>query len=441
MKHRYLTVFLILLLPFGLSIKAQSTEVPPIDLGRAIELTLQNQPVIRQAEKQVEAAGARVNQANTFYSPNVEASASYFRIGPVPEFELPGGLSMAIAPENNYDAHISLQHTLYDFGRRDAQTALAGSLKNTASDNVEVYKSNLTYQTIQVFYSILFLKESIRVKDQQLDNLSQHLQITEARIKSGTATDFDLTTTQTRAAAVRTQRIDIQNELQKQEITLRNLMGFKDSEPLNLKGELSYSDLMVNPDSLFNAAENQRNEMKLAKDAEETAARQKTAAGLTDMPSVAVAANYGIKNGFEPNIYALRGNWAAGLVFRYPVYNGKRAVTLEEEAEANLESAKNHTRDVEQSINAEIKRAVSDLKSAQEQVQTAHVQAEHAQKALQRAELQYRDGIISNMDLLDVQTALTEARLSELQVAYKNILSGYLIKRAAGDRVWMTGAK
>lgn len=45
------------------------------------------------------------------------------------------------------------------------------------------------------------------------------------------------------------------------------------------------------------------------------------------------------------------------------------------------------------------------------------------------------------MDLLDVQTALTEARLAEIQVAYKNILSGYLIKRAAGDRVWMTGTK
>ncbi|MDP4197711.1 MAG: TolC family protein, partial [Bacteroidota bacterium] len=61
---------------------------------------------------------------------------------------------------------------------------------------------------------------------------------------------------------------------------------------------------------------------------------------------------------------------------------------------------------------------------------------EHAKKALQRAELQYRDGIISNLDLLDVQTGLTEAQLSELQIAYRNLVSFYQLKKAVGDKVW-----
>ena len=33
-------------------------------------------------------------------------------------------------------------------------------------------------------------------------------------------------------------------------------------------------------------------------------------------------ANYGFKNGYEPNIEVLRGNWAAGLNAKIPIFNG-----------------------------------------------------------------------------------------------------------------------
>lgn len=441
MKNMVLTLIILLTCSFYINAQSASADLNNvdlnnIDLNKAVQMTLQNHPSVKQAQKQIDIVNARISQQKTSYSPEVEADLSYTRIGPVPSFDLPGGISLSIAPENNYDARLTYRYNLYDFGRRDAQAELVSSYRLSAEDNVEVLKSNLAFQAIQSFYSILFLRQSLQVKIDQIDNLNRHLDITKARIQSGTATDFDLSSTQVRVAQAENQRIDIENEIRKQEVNLRNLMGLPSGTPLNLTGSLDYLPVKVNTDSLLTLAGQQRNELKLAKDAEISADKQLSAARLSDMPSLGVNLAYGIKNGFEPNIYALRGNWAAGVLFRYPIYNGQKSRTLEEEAQAVLESAQAHTNDVELSIKTEINRAASDVLAAQNQVLTVRVQVDHARRALQRAELQYRDGIISNMDLLDAQTALAEARLSQLQIIYKNVITDFMLKRAIGDKVW-----
>lgn len=415
---------------------AQGVSADSVSLNKAIELTLQNHPSVKQAAGAIGTAEARIKQQNTSYSPEVEADASYTRIGPVPSFDLPGGLSAKLYPENNYDAHVSLRHTLYDFGRRDAMSDLTASYKNSAEDNLEVIKTNLAYQTVQAFYSLLFLKQSLIVKDQQIADLNRHLQVTQAKVSSGTATDFDVSTTEVRVSSAQNQRTEILNEISKQEIVLRSLTGLPQDAPLNVTGSFNFVPENVKADSLINIAMRQRGEVKLAHDLQASAGKQKNVARLSDMPSLSLSATYGLKNGYIPNLDVLRGNWVAGVLFRYPIYNGERAKYQAEEAEANFQSSLAHTSDVELGIRTEVNRAISDNTTAQQQLATVKIQVNHAQRALQRAGLQYRDGVISNLDLLDAQTGLTEARLSELQIIFKNILSRYQLQRAAGDKIW-----
>ncbi|MGE5350774.1 MAG: TolC family protein [Acidobacteriota bacterium] len=406
-----------------------------IDLTRAIELTLQNHPSIKQAQSLIGTAEARIKQQATSYQPEVEADASYTRIGPVPTFEF-GGLSAKLYPENNYDAHVSGKYLVYDFGQRDAMRDLTASYKNSAQDNIEVIKTNLAYQTLQAFYSLLFLRQSLSVKDQQIADLNSHLQVTQAKVSSGTATDFDVSTTEVRVSSAMNQRTEILNEISKQEIMLRSLMGLNENAPVNVTGNFNFVPESVKADSLINVAMNQRGEVKLAHDLQVSADKQKTVARMSDKPSLSVGAAYGFKNGYIPNLDVLRGNWTAAVIFRYPIYNGDRSRYQLEEAEANLQSSLAHTSDVTLGIRTEVNRAISDLDAARQQLETVKVQVLHAQRALQRAELQYRDGVISNLDLLDAQTGITEARLSELQIIYKNIISRYQLQRAAGDKLW-----
>jgi outer membrane protein TolC len=70
------------------------------------------------------------------------------------------------------------------------------------------------------------------------------------------------------------------------------------------------------------------------------------------------------------------------------------------------------------------------------QLDNINVQIEQATKSVARSEIQYREGTLRNLDLLDAQTNLSEAKLSEQQIIFRNILAYYNLQRAIGKKVW-----
>jgi outer membrane protein TolC len=437
MKIRIL-IFCFLIISIA-SVYSQN-EVITVDLNKAIQSTIQTYPLIAQLNKQADIVDARVNQLKSNFDPLVDVDVSYARVGP-PQIFVFGPLSAQLYPENNYDAHISLEYTVYDFGKRDALVNLVGSNKGTALDNVELAKANLAYQAVQVYYTILYLKESLKLKEEQINDLDKHLQITEAKVKSGTATDFDVLTTQVKISANQNQKINIENEIEKQEIQLKSLMGLAPDSKINVTGDFNFSKMNFDLDSLVQIALQERSEMKIARDNELTARLQKLNALKNDMPTLNFNFEYGIKNGFIPDIDAFRGNFAAALDFRYPIYNGSKQDYMEQEADANLLSALSYNDNVKITVKSEVTKALSDLSSLELQLDNIKIQIDQATESVKRSELQYKEGTLRNLDLLDAQTDLSEAKLSEQQVIFRNILGYYNLQRSIGKKVWESELK
>lgn len=51
-------------------------------------------------------------------------------------------------------------------------------------------------------------------------------------------------------------------------------------------------------------------------------------------------------------------------------------------------------------------------------------------------EVRYEAGVITNLDLLDSQTRLSEARLSYINAQYGYVIGRYALDRATGASVW-----
>ncbi len=410
---------------------AQHSIKDSLTLNEAVKLSLANQPLLEQALEQINAAEAKINQQNTYYYPKVEGELNYTRIGPIPSIDF-GGLSFKLAPSNNYDAHVSASELIYDFGKRNALIDLARSNKLSSEDKITLIKNNLSFQTIQTFYTILFLRKSKDVENEQINTLQQHIDITEKKVQSGSATDFDVLTTQVKVADAKNRKIDIENSLRKEEINLRSLLGLPSNEKLNLSGEFLIDTSAVDIDSLITEALKDRAEMKLAKDAEKSAMISKHVASLSDKPTLSLMASYGFKNGYEPNLDVLRGNWAAGLNASIPIFNGNLKDAKIEEADANLKASSAGTSEVERNIKKEIEQAAADYEANKLKIETSDLQVKQANQAVLRAELKYRDGVITNLDLIDAETSLAQAKLIYLQVIYKSVLSYYNLQMAAG---------
>ncbi len=436
MKYRILSATIILsILFFGKSFP-QQTASDSLTLQQAIKLTLTNQPLISQAVEQVNAVNARINEQNSSYYPTVEGNLSYAWIGPVISLAFPGLGNFDFNTPNNYDMHVSAGYLLYDFGRRDAAMNLIKSYKLSAEEKINLVKSNLAYAAIRTFYSILFLEKSIEVKNDQINTLNQHLEVTKKKVASGSATDFDVLTTEVRVASAENDKTDLQNALAKEEIYLRSLLGFSSSQPLNLTGDFTTKNIYENEDSLVTEAYTMRPEIKLAQDAENSARLTKQVSALGDRPTISLDASYGLKNGFFPDLDVLRGNWVAAVSANIPIFNGYRTDAKVEEAEANLKESTQEILSIERKIKAEVLSAYSDWKTNYEKLNRTKLQVKQAEDALSRAELQYRDGVITNLDLIDSETTLAEARLLYLQVIYKNVLSKYALDKVIGQVVW-----
>ena len=176
----------------------------------------------------------------------------------------------------------------------------------------------------------------------------------------------------------------------------------------------------------------QRSELNLAHDAEQSAQRQKKLNALGNMPTLKVSVLYGLKNGYEPNIYPLRGNWVWGAQAQVPIFDGGRVSHQEEEAQATVQAEQAHTRDVEQQIRSDVEQVAADVQAAVSKVQISEVQLRQAHEAVTIARRQYETGSITNLDLLDAETAESAAKLMNLQALYRFVISKYELNRAIG---------
>ena len=411
---------------------AQNAGDNALTIKDVIKLTVENHPLIKQKEDELRAAQYRVEQQKSFYLPNVKAEATYTRIGPIPAFAF-GGENLELAPANNYNVGVFVHQTLYDFGKRDSQVDYASSFLTSVKDNEELIKNDLSDQAVRIFYGILFLKKSIAVKDTQYATLQEHLKITELKIKNGTATDYDVLSTKTRMVEIKNEKIELQNEMNKQELYLKELIGFDRRKGINITGHFDLPMYNLNSDSLLSAAYNQRPELKLVTDARNTANLQKAIVSQIDKPSVRADLGYGFKNGYEPNIEVMRGNWFAGVSLDVPIFNGNLTENKINEASATIDAADQKIKQVKESISTDVYQSESDLKSNVERMNSTQEQIDYARGSLERAKLQYERGAATNLEVLDSETALTQAQLLNIQAKYKSIISYYSLRRAVGD--------
>jgi outer membrane protein len=404
-----------------------------LTVEQAVQRVLQIHPAIEQALANTRAAEARVSQTSSVKLPDVSTEAVYTHIGPLPAFYF-GGQDLVLAPADNYDAHLIGRYTAYDFGKTNASVELSQSRVQNSRDMVELTKSNLSLQTIRAFYAIVLLRKSMLVQDEQIEALNEHLAVTQKRVTAGSATSFDVLTTQVRVAASQNQKVEILNSLQRQESILRQLLYLQTNAPVLIRGSFEQSSISLNIDSLIQVAVQQRPEMKLARDAEQTAQVQKKVISLGNMPFVNINAAYGLKNGYEPNIYALRGNWMWGLQARVPLFDGGRVSHQEEEAQASLQAEQAHSRDIERQVRSDVEQVAADVQAALAKVQISEVQLQQAQEAVTIARTRYETGSITNLDLLDAETAESTAKLTSLQALYRFVLSKYELARATGTQ-------
>ncbi|MGA2505899.1 MAG: TolC family protein [Chitinispirillaceae bacterium] len=413
-----------------------------LTVDNAVEIVLQRNPSVAQATEALEAARELTLGLKSANYPSVKASLSDVYLGPEYPFNF-NGTPFRMYPDNNFDAHISAEYSIFDFGKRSVKIKNGIVGEAIGEDNLQNIKAGLSFQIVQIFHNILLLEKSVEVADDGIAELDRHLLIVKKKLETGSATEYDVLKTEVQRAAAQSQLIDIENDRAKKQASLRQLLGLAPDAPLYLKGSFDASQTRLNQDSLVECAIKSRTEHTLALHKVESAKLQRESAHRENLPDLGGYVSTGFKNGFpdeaappKTNISTPRINWGVGAQATIPIYDGMKTKHHESEAERNELATAAGLKDIEERIKVEVLQAKTDVESAFAKLAVSATQVRFAGESLTLARLKYEAGVITNHDVLDAENDLEQAKLGHLQNQYRYVMSLYALDQATGKKIY-----
>ena len=407
-----------------------------LSLETVIQQVISTYPSVKVAEEAIRNADSRIGLAKTGYNPTVDMTASFANLAPVTKLSFPGLGNFQLYPGNNYSASVNFQQLVYDFGRTHQNVELENENKAISEQTLEQVKQKLSLYTINSYYTLLFLQAAIRIKDEQLSTLNEHLQYIEKVMATGSATEYQVLTTKVRISSVENQKVDLIAALKTQQATMNSLLGIDQTNKPVVRYELSVEPPAVQSDSILSFAFRNRDEVLINEKRATLAELRYGMTKLQNKPLLNLQASGGAKNGYIPYLNRLTPNYVIGLGLRVPIYDGMKNKYNISQAQSAITSLSYESDYTKRNISNEVYESEALLFAASKKVSQSELQLTQALKAYSLAETSFKSGIITNLDLLDANTSVSESNLLLLKAKIDYAASVYKLKAALGERIY-----
>jgi outer membrane protein len=407
-----------------------------LSLNTVISEVVQNHPLVKKAMEELTNADAKIGVAQSANLPKVDLVSSYTRIGPISEITLPDLGTFMLMPKDNYSSAVNVNQTIYDFGKTEKTISLEKQEKELNRQSVEQVKQKLSQVVIANFFTLIYLQEAIKIKDEQLGTLDEHLHFIQKKQATGSATQYEILTTQVRISAIENQKTDLETARQVQMCQLNTLLGKPEATTQRVKNELNVVLPNLQSDTLVSAAMRNRDEMKLAREKANLAELRYGLTTLQNKPVFDAFVSGGVKNGYIPYMYDPKANFVAGVTLKIPIYDGKRNKYNLVQAKSAIRSNDQETEIARRTIVNEVVESESNVKASQKKVVQSELQLLQATQAYTLGKIRFESGVITNLELLDGSTTVSESRLMLLKAKIEHTVNLYKLKSAIGERLY-----
>jgi outer membrane protein TolC len=405
-------------------------------LKNVIQKVVSSHPTIKVAQEAIANADARISLARTGYNPVVDLTANVANLGPVTKLTLPQFGTVQLYPGYNYNASLNLQQLVYDFGRTHQNIAMENEGKAIGEQTLEQVKQKLSLYAISNYYTLLYLQAAIRIKDEQIAALNAHLDYIQKVLATGSATEYQVLTTKVRISAIESQKVDLQAALTTQQASLNSLMGSDQTVQPVVKNDITVDQPAVTADSAINYAYRNRDEVRINERKTSLAELKYGMIKLQNKPFLSFQATGGAKNGYLPELMKLTPNYVIGLGLRVPIFDGMKTKYNLSQAQSAINTIGYESDYTKRTISNEVYESEALMNAALKKVNQSELQLEQAKKAYSLAQTSFKSGIITNLDLLDANTAVSESSLMVLKSKIDYVTSVYKLKAALGQRVY-----
>jgi len=393
-------------------------------------------PSVKIAEEAIRNADSRISLAKTGYNPEVDMTASFANLGPVTKLSIPSFGTFQLYPANNYSASVNLRQLIYDFGRTRQNIELENENKAIGEQTLEQVKQKLALYTVNNFYTLLYLQAAIKIKDEQIAALNEHLQYIEKVMATGSATEYQVLTTKVKISTIESQKVDLMAAQTAQQAALNSLLGNDNAGKPVVRNELTVAPPVVQSDSILSYAYHNRDEVLINEKKVTLAELRYGMTKLQNKPLLSLQASGGAKNGYIPYLNRLTPNYVIGMGLRVPLFDGMKNKYYLSQAQSAITTLSYESEFTKRNISNEVFESEALLFAASKKVSQSELQLKQALKAYSLAETSFNTGVITNLDLLDANTSVSESSLMLLKARIDYAACVYKLKAALGERIY-----
>ena len=330
----------------------------------------------------------------------------------LPVDKLPG-LSPFTGAFNRFDARFQMVQSVFNLGSiRRYQAGSYGVV--LAREQQRLAVQQVTTATAISYLAVLEAEQAVSAAQSNVQLAETLLALANSQKQAGVAAGIDVARAETRLANQRVQLAQAQTTLDSVRLDLLRIVGGVNGQPFASRVTLrDRMRLTVEPSLDAGEAVKQaltdRAEVSVAEQELKIAETQRKAAGAELLPSVGVFGDYG-SSGLKPNDinYPTR---SIGVRIDVPIFNGGRTRSEMQIASSRQRESDARLRDVRAAVEKDVRQALLNLKTREEQVRSAELAASLASRELALAQDRFKNGVADNIEVVNAQTALENARL------------------------------
>lgn len=449
-----LAAFFVLLI--NSSAEAQQKRV--ITFNEAIEIALENNYQLKQAENNLDLAEYRINSEMADFLPSLSSSANYST--QTGQQFVQETLSFTDITSSGGSGRISASVPIFNGFNNILTLRSSKASKLSSEENFKRAKENIIFETATRFLTVLLNKQQLEDAGESLETSRKLLEQTKAQVEVGSRPSVDLynqeaavatdefTVTQ-RENALKLARLQLVRSLQIDPLTQYEF-AVPDFDPERAK--TTTGSVSENISSLIEQALITRSDIKSTEYNIESLRYQLQLSKGSLLPtlnaSASLSSSYSdqardpISGGtasFNDQFFDQRVNKSIGLSLSLPIFSNWNRMTQIESAKVNLKNAELGLENTKLQVIQEVTQALNDYSSYASQLKAAEKSLIASEKAFETQQERYNVGASTLIELSQAQTQYFNAQSSRTSALYNLIfqdkLLDYYVGKLSGEDI------
>ena len=436
-------IFIVPLITLFATATALAQDSLNIDLGKAIDMVLQNNETYQIAKKEVDRADARIIEALSTGLPQFTANIQYLRNWEIPSQAVNFGgqvQTFKFGTTNNYAAGITVTQSIYNGGRTFTAIKIAGTARKLVHETLRSTREDLKEQTYNAFYGALLAQEVLRVNQESQKLAQDNLDQVSKMYNQGMAAEFDDLRARVAVAIIEPTVIKAQNDADVAMSALKNLMGVSLLTPMGLQAESDSTQFIlppINEEAAKSEIQEKRPEILISAYNTKINKQLISIATADYRPSLSFSSSLQYQRFFEPGVFPKPWNpWTRSSSMSFnlsiPIFDSWKTPTAVKQAKIDYQQSRLKENAVARGMMLDFQQSLATYNEARKRLAVQGDAIDLARRGLEIATVRYESGVGTQLEVADARLSLSMAEINRA-VAFHDLAVSYAaLMRALG---------